>query len=284
VGFVNKGNTCYANSILQAVLPSIWSQAISETDSVCAILRTVSLNLSLLKRSKSPVDPSNFLRALQDEMRKTVTDFYFNQPQDAQEVLSTILVSLKKISAVASNLFSLTVKSITSCDTCHCSETEDNNLSILSLPLKVSIPDSITERLKSVQLSKFCPICETRTSFSKESQIISTGSFVIIHIDRFSYIEGKPIRNPKVVKCMENLVIPISPSSLDDSMVVSFNDSYSLVATINHSGSLENGHYTAHVKDPLSRSCFFCNDKMIVPCPSAKVENNTSYVLFYKRN
>jgi len=111
-----------------------------------------------------------------------------------------ILVSLKRISPVASNLFSVTVKSITPCDICHCSETEENNLIVLSLSLKVSIPDSITERLKSVQLSKFCLICETRTSFSKENLIISTGSVVII-IDRFSYIEENPIRNPKVVRC-----------------------------------------------------------------------------------
>jgi len=87
-------------------------------------LQTVSLDLSLLKRSRDPINPSNFLRALQDEMRKTVADFHFNQPQDVQEVLST-LVSLKRISPVASNLFSVTVKSITPCDICHCSETEE---------------------------------------------------------------------------------------------------------------------------------------------------------------
>jgi len=47
VGFVNKVNTCYANSLLQA-LPSIWSQAASENSLVCPLIDTLSPNLTLL--------------------------------------------------------------------------------------------------------------------------------------------------------------------------------------------------------------------------------------------
>lgn len=67
-GFVNKGNTCYANAILQtfSVLPFIWSQ--SDSAAVCPLVQTVFLNLNLLKRSRTATDPSNFLRALETEI------------------------------------------------------------------------------------------------------------------------------------------------------------------------------------------------------------------------
>ena len=67
VGFINKGNSCYANAILQALstVPALWSQWASESESISPLVRSISLNMSLLKRSNSPIDPSNFLRALQ---------------------------------------------------------------------------------------------------------------------------------------------------------------------------------------------------------------------------
>ena len=66
VGFYNKGNTCYANSILQALsaIQPLWSQSASEQPCVSPLVKSVALNMSLLNRSMSPIDPSNFLRAL----------------------------------------------------------------------------------------------------------------------------------------------------------------------------------------------------------------------------
>jgi len=76
---------------------------------------------------------------------------------------------------------------------------------------------------------------------------------------------------------------PTIRRSLDDSMSVSLNNTYSLVATINHSGTLLNGHYTAFVKDHHSNAWYHCNDKSVTSCPKEKVVNNSSYLLFYRR-
>ena len=66
VGFINKGNTCYANAILQvlSVLPSLWIRVPSESSSLTPLLKSIALNMKIKSRSNKPVDPSNFLWAL----------------------------------------------------------------------------------------------------------------------------------------------------------------------------------------------------------------------------
>ena len=65
-GYFNKGNTCYASSILQALstVPSFWCQSASESDFLSPLTTAVNLNMSLLKSRTIPLDPSNFLWAL----------------------------------------------------------------------------------------------------------------------------------------------------------------------------------------------------------------------------
>ena len=100
VGFINKGNTCYANSILQvlSVVPNLWNKVPSESNTLSPMLRAISLNMALKKNATKPVNPSNFLWALKRKLSiMSGVCFNFNSQQDVAEILQVVLDELKGI-------------------------------------------------------------------------------------------------------------------------------------------------------------------------------------------
>ena len=61
-GFINKSNTCYANSMLQilSVVPKLWNRVPSESNTLLPMIRLISLNMAVIKNSAKLVDPSKF--------------------------------------------------------------------------------------------------------------------------------------------------------------------------------------------------------------------------------
>ena len=58
---------------------------------------------------------------------------------------------------------------------------------------------------------------------------------------------------------------------------------YSFVARINHSNTLNRGHYWASVKD-LHSSCWYTfNDKLVFNAEESSLNNATSYIFFYRK-
>ena len=164
VGFINKGNTCCANSILQIlnVIPTLWNRVPSQSNTLSPMLRAISLNMTIKKNSSKPTDPSNFLWALQRKLSNLRgVPFDFNTQQDVAEILQVVLDELKGVSLAASQLISNTQKITVSCNTCFCFSESEKNLDILTLPVSADIQASISQFLKPELLSShnkwFCP-------------------------------------------------------------------------------------------------------------------------------
>ena len=113
VGFINKGNTYYANPILQvlSVMSTLWNRFPSESNHLSPMLQAISFNMAVKKNSTKPINSSNFLWALKRSSSSTrVTPFDFNSQQDVAEILQVVLDELKGVSLAASSLISNTLR------------------------------------------------------------------------------------------------------------------------------------------------------------------------------
>ena len=101
-----------------------------------------------------------------------------------------------------------------------------------------------------------------------------------MHLSRFSNVAGRPVKDTSVVDaCVDNLLVHVA---VDE--VVSSALQYRLLATVNHSGTLERGHYTAYVRDTVSNDWWFCNDKAVIRASVANLSNSNSTLFFFERS
>ena len=70
VDFINRGNTYYANSILQvlSVVPNLWNRVPSESNTLLPMLQAISLTMAVKKNSTKPVCSSNFSWAIKRQL------------------------------------------------------------------------------------------------------------------------------------------------------------------------------------------------------------------------
>ena len=137
VGFINLGNTCYANSMLQAlsILPELWNQFPSEIGSTPPLLNQFLIIMTWLKRHKTSIDPSGFLSALSGKMSLIHNHpFNFNTQQDVPEILQVLLDEITGTSVLANNFLKSTIRTSISCTSCLCDSENEESISILQVP------------------------------------------------------------------------------------------------------------------------------------------------------
>ena len=95
---------------------------------------------------------------------------------------------------------------------------------------------------------------------------------------RFNQLQpNQVVKDQSHVDCSNRL---IRDSGIDQD--ISFRHTVELCATVNHSGTLEAGHYVAHVKEEKDLWSI-CYGKAVTISNGENVNNNSSYILFLKR-
>ena len=184
-------------------------------------------------------------------------------------------------------MISNTIRINISCNQCFYFHAKEEKLQILTIPLSLNINSSLSKFLKPEILESenkwFCPSCNCLTESTRETFIIGLGSILVIQLSQFSTSHSMLIKAQKVFNCSPELELKV-PITVEDE--VSFSNKYSLVASINHSGTLNQGHYWAIVKDLNSGNWLSCNDKVVLTVLQHSLNNTTSYnftPLFYKK-
>ena len=200
------------------MIPSLWSQWPSESQNVSSLVKSVILNMSLLNRSPCPVDPSNFLRALEHKISSICeTAFDCNTQQDVPEILRVVLDDFKGLSPLADSILSTTLGSTVTCDTCFCSSVQEEKCDMLNLPTKKHITTSLIQLLQTESLSGdnmwFCPQCAAPQISTRETHITSCGTVLIIQLNRYWKFNGDMFKDNRLVECLPNsnhlLKVPI---------------------------------------------------------------------------
>ena len=101
----------------------------------------------------------------------------------------------------------------------------------------------------------------------------------MIQPSRFSTSYSGLIKDQHVFNCSPELDLKV-PVTVEDEG--SLSTKYSLMASINHSGTLDQRHYWAIVKDLSSGDWLSCNDKVVLTVPQDSL-NNTIYPFFIRK-
>ena len=284
-GFINKGNTCYMNALLQAlsVLTGFWSALpalASEEQDISPLVGAYCQIMFFLKSSKNPIDPPCFLDAFSRFMVSNERgDFVVNSQQDVPEVLNYILDNFCGISVLAQDQIRVVIRKRITCMNCLQSDDREDVHMIVKLNVAKNVNAAFDNFLnEEVILDRECPVCFSKHNASLEKRVVVAGKYLIIQLKRYLLNDGGWVKDMSLVNCvMDQLSFCVD---LDDE--VQCLKSYHLVASICHSGTLAAGHYTAHVLHKQDSQWLLCNDKAVLPIQSSEVDNKYSYVLFYE--
>ena len=189
------------------------------------------------------------------------------------EILQVALDEVKGVSPAASQLISNTQKITVFCNTCSCntcSSVSEENLHILTLPV-------------SMQNKCLCPLSSVLSESNMETCIINSAPILIIQLYWFSNQGGELIKDANFFSCTQSesnkhVMVPII---VEDELY--FTNKYSLIATINHSDTLNMGHYWATTKNLHSSSWYSCHENLVFNVAEYSLNNATSYILFYSK-
>ena len=168
--------------------------------------------MSLLKRRTTPLDPSNFLRALCKKLSTNKqVPFQFNTQQDVPEILPAVLDELKSHSATVCNILATSVKNLNNMWR-RCCNIDEEKLDII--PLVHIYFLSLDRYLSSENLAGvnkwFCPACNGFMDNTRETKTVDSGSALVLQLLRYDNFKGPVIKNNMWVNfCSETLRLPI---------------------------------------------------------------------------
>lgn len=276
-GLVNFGNTCYCNSVLQAlyfcrpfrekVLEYKARNKRSSKETLLTCLSDLFHNIATQKKKTGTVAPKKFIARLRKE--NEVFDNYMQQ--DAHEFLNYLLNTIGDLlSAEKGNnhnvnnngsgssntwvheIFQGTLTNETRCLNCESLSSKDEDF--LDLSVDVDQNTSITHCLRvfsntetlSSEHKYYCENCCSKQEAQKRMRIKKLPMILALHLKRFKYTESQN----RHTKLSYRVVFPLELRLFNKTFNIEGDDKlYDLVAVVIHCGSGPNrGHYISIVK------------------------------------
>lgn len=316
-GFTNVGNTCYMNSVLQALLSSNYlntylirylqkyvEQKIDITEYFSPmIIEYLRIALDIYNTNNNTYTPITFKRTLDTNIK------YFNgsQQHDGQEFLLAIMNEFidsskdKNIGHIINKICGGKYKQMICCTKCYHIEYNRSKFLEITLPIPsntdimrysqqnqydhhgnnyTNTNTMVMRNSHSINMEHcftkfgereflygsnqwFCPKCKTKVEAVKKLEIDEVPDLTILTFARF---QGE-VKNCALINIYENI-------NLEGRRLT-------LIATVNHNGSVNGGHYTAKIK--RNNIWYIANDASVYPTTINNVISDPSiYLAFYQ--
>jgi len=314
-GLVNFGNTCYCNSVIQALFfCEPFREKVLEYKKVNkkvadSLLSSLSHLFSELQKKRSnSVKPTKFIQMLKKE-----NEIFDNILQhDAQEFLNYLLNHIgdtlkndakAKNSTWVHDLFQGVMTNVTRCLSCE--SVSEKNEHFLDLSVDIEPNSSINHCLKGFSATEtlkgdhkyYCETCCSKQEANKSLEIRSFPSILALHLKRFRFDDAA--RNTNMTKLCYRVVfsrelrIPSSICKNGESIL------YSLNAVVVHCGKeINRGHYITLVRPSKYHDTWLCFDDEDVDILTAsdldtffgttessigRGNTESGYILFYEK-
>ncbi|UZJ51654.1 hypothetical protein CBS101457_000974 [Exobasidium rhododendri] len=313
VGLNNKGNTCYMNSTLQALLhlPPLSHALLSYDENQLygrmggtpvhkfdALGEMRSLAQRVLTKSSggSSQTPGTFIANLKSYAR-TLSKY---RQEDAHEFLRFLLDAMQyccvlrapkslkpndplRETTVIHKIFGGKLRSRVQCQRCKYNSDTFDPILDLSLDLrKSSSVHEALEKFTSVDVltgsEKYkCEKCKKAVDATKGFTIHEPPLVLTVHLKRFN-LAGQKINRP--INYPDSLVL--TKTMLSEGLSPQH---YKLRSIVHHHGSGPNsGHYVASVKGNGSNRWYEMNDSVVYPTRATPINISDAYILFYVRD
>jgi ubiquitin carboxyl-terminal hydrolase 36/42 len=316
LGLVNRGNTCYMNATLQALLHlpplshallaldvdqlygKFGAQPAHKFDAIGEMKRLAIRSLSGGKHAHDlAVSPTAFMADLKSYARTLVK----YRQEDAHEFLRFLLDAMQycclvrapkslkpfdplRETTVVHKIFGGKLRSRVQCGRCQYNSDTFDTILDLSLDIRnlrsntlSSALENFTETDELRGSEKYkCEKCKMSVNATKRFTIHEAPVVLTVHLKRFT-LTGQKISRP--IGFSEELTLTKHVMSEGMAPV-----KYRLCAIVHHQGGGPNsGHYVASVRGTSGDRWYEMNDSHVSPLRGAPVNAPTAYILFYVR-
>ena len=296
IGLRNHTNSCYLNSLLQALLtiPGSWCQFSQNSLAVSSVVDHLFGKLTKLYKFLS-TDVSehhrNFsthrlLSSLQEAHRKEYrkSKFSWRKQNDVAEVFEFLVAEVEKLFGpwTAVSPPCRTKTTCTACGNFYQDEVLEHHVLLDIKPtIQESMSDFLTEDYLSAGQVKSCADCQTQKPASQRTIFTAAPQYLFVQLKRSKpgVVFGKPTKDETVVDVSSmQLTVPVTIGDSKVEQVTMY-----LRAVICHKGDTRSGHYFTYAKH--GDNWFHASDleviKILPSLVKPSLNSNHAYVLVY---
>ncbi|VDK63719.1 unnamed protein product [Onchocerca ochengi] len=273
------------SSVFSAMMDSVWSGLFSVLRPQ-QFLETFAAEVNASLADGQQHDAQEFqiylLDALHEDTNRVVKRVTFEQNYTGADLKAEAIDYNEKLRKFAcspiSDIFNCQTVSSLQCNKCKRQSVTFEELAQLSVEVpnrNSTIEDCIRNHFQDVELDGACkwrcPGCESLQTATRRSFLWKLPQVLVIHLKRFTFMGDNWQKNDAYV------TFNTFPLKLQT-------EYFSLYAVVNHRGSLNSGHYTAVVRNRITKQWLLFDDDVVTSIDVDSICSKYAFILYFQKD